>query len=361
LIVDDEPANIAVLADLLSDQYRILGANGGRRALSIAMAAPKPDLILLDVMMPETDGYQVLSSLKQADATRDIPVIFVTALSDMADERRGFALGAVDYITKPIRPEIVLARVAVQLELKSARDRLQDQNAWLDAELHRRARENSLIQDITLNALAELAESRDGETGHHIHRTQAHVEILAREAARNDRYAGQLSKAQQSLVVKASALHDIGKVGIPDRILLKPGPLTEKEFEAMKKHTRIGADTIAKAIDKSLLVHETQADYSALAFLQGARDIALHHHERWDGKGYPDGLAGEAIPLSARLMAVADVYDAMTSKRVYKPSLPHEEVVGHIRDNRGSQFDPDIVEAFCDNQEAFLSIHRQFS
>jgi putative two-component system response regulator len=326
--------------------------------------APRPDLILLDVMMPEMDGHTVLGHLRNNPNTRDIPVIFVTALSDESNEELGFELGAVDYITKPIKSAIVLARVRAHLELKQARDQLKDQNAWLEAEVARRMRDNLLIQDVSLCALAELAETRDTDTGNHIRRTQSFVEVLARQLQRDSRHAEELSETRLSLIVKATPLHDIGKIGIPDRILLKPGRLTPEEFEIMKTHSRIGAEAIGKAMEKAAAINHQSADHhctDALAFLDTARVIALSHHERWDGAGYPEGLAGTAIPLPARLMAVADVFDALASRRVYKPPMNVAEVAKYIHEQSGAQFDPDVVDAFLASQEEFSRISQRFS
>jgi putative two-component system response regulator len=359
MVIDDEPVNVRVLVDLLQPHYRIRAGSTGETALEILGKPPLPDLILLDVMMPEIDGYSLLKKLRLNPGYREIPVIFVTALQDETDEKHGFELGAADYITKPIRPAIVLARVAAQLELKDARDRLKNQNDWLESEVHRRMRENILIQDVTLAALAELAETRDSDTGLHIHRTQSYVETLTRHMSDHSRYAAQLGENHRHHIVKAAPLHDIGKVGIEDKILLKPGLLSDNEYDVMKKHTTIGGQTIGNAISKALRLYEDvdeEACDTSLAFLNTAQQIALYHHERWDGKGYPEGLKGENIPLGARFMALADVYDAMTSKRVYKPAMPHDEVVKHIKMNGGKQFDPDIVDAFIATEHEFSEI-----
>ena len=364
LIIDDEPENLNVLVTLLQPHYQVLAANSATNALNIVNKLSPPDLILLDVMMPDMDGYTLLKHLKQLPNTKNIPVIFVTALTEDTDEQTGLEMGAVDFICKPIRSTIVLLRIAIQLELKEARDILTDHNARLESEIQRRTFENSLIQEVTLNALAELAETRDTDTGHHIHRTQSYVEILARQMSRHPKYSSQLNEAQQKLIVKAAPLHDIGKVGIPDKILLKPGALSKEEYELMKKHTNIGANTISNAIDKALAFYERsekELTSTSLLFLNTARDIALYHHECWDGNGYPEKLMAEDIPLPARLMAIADVYDAMTTQRVYKSALPHDVTVQEIKNNSGSQFDPDIVEAFLASQEEFIKIRLSLS
>jgi len=352
LIVDDTPENLAVLGDLLQPHYRVKAASNGARALQIALSNPPPDLILLDVMMPEMDGYEVLHRLKVNPATQRIPVIFVTAMDSLDDERYGLELGAVDYITKPIRPSIVLARVRTQLELKRARDWLQDQNAFLEHEVNRRMHENQLTQDVFMRALASLAETRDNETGNHIRRTQGYVLQLARRMQTMPAYAKRLTNTAVDLLVKAAPLHDIGKVGIPDHILLKPGKLDPEEWAIMQTHASLGSDAIERAMQEI----ENQAPW---AFLHVAMDIAHSHHEKWDGSGYPDGLSGESIPLVARVMAVADVFDALISKRVYKPAMPMEQAVQIIVEGSGSHFEPGIVEAFlaCRNELEKIARH----
>ncbi|MDR2188837.1 MAG: two-component system response regulator [Azonexus sp.] len=347
LIVDDTPENLSVLGELLQRDYRVRAANSGRRAIQIANSQPRPDLILLDVMMPEMDGFAVLEKLHNEAATRDIPVIFVTAMDDTQDEEHGLTCGAVDYITKPIRPVIVLARVKAQLELKRARDILSDQNAYLEAEVARRMEENQLIQQISIRALARLAETRDPETGNHIRRTQEYVRVLATALRHHPRFAHYLDERTINALAQSAPLHDIGKVGIPDHILLKPGSLTPEEWAIMKTHTELGSRAIAEA--------EADAERK-VDFLDIAKEIALYHHEKWDGSGYPEGLAGDEIPISARLMALADVFDALISKRCYKPAFPPEDAHRIIVDGSGSHFDPDLVAAFVEHFPAFVHI-----
>lgn len=352
LIVDDEPANLAVLTRVLQPDYRVRAANSGERALQAAQSPPKPDLILLDVMMPGMDGYAVLGRLRELPQTRDIPVIFVTALDDEANEEHGLQLGAVDYIAKPIKPAIVRARVAAHMELKKARDQLTDENAWLEAEIARRMSENLVVQDASIHALAYLAETRDPETGNHIHRTQQYVHALAWELSDHPRFRNKLDPHAIWLLTKSAPLHDIGKVGIPDHILLKPGRLTVEEMEIMKTHAALGAEAIEKA---------ERAVARPLEFLAIAKEIAHWHHEKWDGSGYPDGLKGDAIPVPARLMALADVFDALINKRVYKPAMPPEEARAIILNGAGTHFDPDVVAAFEACYEDFVAIAQRYS
>lgn len=347
LVVDDTPQNLLLMTELLCDRYHVLVANGGPRALRLVATPPRPDLILLDIMMPEMDGYAVLEHLKTDPATRDIPVIFLTAKTEVEDETRGLALGAVDYITKPISPPIVLARVHTHLTLKASADFLRDKSDFLQAEVERRTREVRAIQDVTVLALASMAETRDNETGNHILRTQRYVHALATHLRTHPRFRAELPDDYIDLLFKSAPLHDIGKVGIPDSILLKPGKLTPEEFEIMKTHTTLGYEAIVRA-ERSLGM--------SLDFLRLAKEIALSHQEKWDGSGYPQGLRGDDIPLSARLMAVADVYDALISRRVYKPAYPHERACAILREGRGTHFDPDLADAFVRIHETFRAI-----
>jgi putative two-component system response regulator len=351
LIVDDTPDNITLLSGLLKNRYRIKVATQGERALKIAAMEPPPDLILLDIMMPGMDGYEVCQQLKANPHTADIPVIFLTAKAQVEDEEKGLKLGAVDYITKPISPPIVLARVATHLTLKNARQFLQDRNAYLEEEVQRRTREIVAIQDVTILAMASLAETRDNETGNHIRRTQHYVRALAKKLQTHPRFAQFLNDETIEWLFKSAPLHDIGKVGIPDRILLKPARFTPEEFEVMKTHTTLGRDAI--------LVAEKHLDLPH-SFLRIAREIAYSHQEKWDGSGYPEGLSGDDIPISARLMAVADVYDALISQRVYKEGMPHEQAAVIIREGRGAHFDPDVVDAFLEIAEEFQVIADRF-
>ena len=351
LIVDDSAENLAVLNGLLQPAFRVLAATSGQRALSVAAAAPPPDLILLDVMMPGLDGYQVFERLRADPATRDIPVIFITALDGKEAELRGLELGAVDYITKPIVPALVLARINTQLELKRARDWLKNQNAVLEAEVARRMAENDLTQRVSIRALAHLAETRDPETGNHILRTQAYVNRLATQLRAHPRFASTLDDRYIDLLTRSAPLHDIGKVGIPDHVLLKPGKLTPEEWEIMKTHAKMGSDAIERA---------EQDIEMPLDFLSVAKEIAHWHHEKWDGSGYPDGLAGEAIPVSARLMALADVFDALICARVYKPAFPFDKARDIIADGRGSHFDPVVSDAFVEGFAGFVAIAERY-
>ncbi|CAB1081796.1 Response regulator c-di-GMP phosphodiesterase, RpfG family [Olavius algarvensis Delta 1 endosymbiont] len=344
LMVDDNTTNLQLLHETLDGLgYKLLIAKNGPTALSIARKA-HPSLILLDIMMPEMDGYEVCRRLKADKNTSHIPVIFITALADDEDEAKGLGLGAVDYITKPINPELVRARVHNHLELKRHRDHLE----MLVAE---RTRRLALTQAVTIESLATLAEYRDPETGGHIKRTQNYVKALAVHLKDHQRFRAQLDDEAIDLLYMSAPLHDLGKVGVRDDVLLKPGRLTDDEFDEMKKHTIYGEEAL----------RITQQKLGEDSFLQYARDIAYTHQEKWDGSGYPRGLKGDEIPASGRLMALADVYDALISKRVYKPPFSHEKAVEIIVEGKGRHFDPDIVDAFLELENTFRNIALTFA
>jgi putative two-component system response regulator len=355
LIVDDTPDNIMLLSRLLKDRYNTKVANNGSLALQIAQSTPGLDLILLDVMMPGLDGYETCRQLKANPVTADIPVIFLTAKNQVEDEAMGLSLGAVDYIAKPISPPILFARVATQLTLLDARRQLQAHNENLEKLVQDRTAQLALMQEAIIMAMASLAETRDNkavEAGdNHIRRTQHYVRALALHLQRHPRFAAELTPDNIDLLYRSVPLHDIGKVGIPDRILLKPGLLDREEFEVMKLHAVYGRDTI-------MLVEKHIGGTNG--FLMFAREIAHSHQEKWDGSGYPDRLAGDQIPLSARLMAVADVYDALISRRVYKPAFTHRQALDVMRKGRGTHFDPDVLDAFFEIEGEFAAIAAEF-
>ena len=352
LVVDDTPGILSLMNSVLEDEYKVKIANGGEKALKIVASDSPPDLILLDIMMPGIDGYEVCRRLKRDPKTMNIPVIFFSGMSGADDEQKGLELGAVDYVSKPISVPIVLARVKNHLALSAMANFLRDQNGFLEREVAKRTREVMAIQDVTILALASLAETRDLETGKHIRRTQFYIKALAEKLHDHPRFAWFLTDANINTLFKSAPLHDIGKVGIPDRILLKPGRLDSDEFEIMKTHTTLGHD----AIERAETMLGTNVD-----FLSCAKPIALSHHEKWDGSGYPRGLAGNDIPIAARLMAVADVYDALISRRVYKVGMSHERAVEIMIENRGTHFDADIIDAFVEIQEEFRAIAQRFA
>ena len=351
LVVDDTPENLTMMSFLLKDRYKVKVANHGQKALRIAASEPQPDLILLDIMMPEMDGYEVCRQLQQDPQTRNIPIIFLTAKASVEDEEFGLGLGAVDYITKPISPPVVLARVKTHLSLKASADFLRSKSDYLEQEVAKRTREISAVQDVTILAMASLAETRDNETGNHIRRTQHYVKALAEALRQQPKFATVLDDHTIAMLFKSAPLHDIGKVGIPDRILLKPGRYEPEEFAIMQRHPLLGLQAIE---------HAEQSLGTSVDFLRVAKEIAYGHHEKWDGSGYPQGLVGEAIPLSARLMAVADVYDALISRRVYKERMPHQQAAEIIAQGRGSHFDPDVVDAFFQIEQTFVAIAQRY-
>jgi putative two-component system response regulator len=352
LIVDDAPENISIATEVLRDTYRIKVATNGTRGLFVAEGEDKPDLILLDIVMPDIDGYEVCRRLKANPATADIPVIFLTAQTSVEEETRGFELGAVDYIHKPFSPPIMRARVRTHLLAKEAKDFLNEQNEILERKVQQRTQELSAIQDVTIAAMASLAETRDNETGNHIRRTQHYVKALALKLKEHPRFRDFLTLETIELLFKSAPLHDIGKVGIPDAILLKPGKLTADEFELMKQHTTIGRDAIVAA--------EAGLDVEA-SFLRYAKEIAYSHQEKWNGTGYPLGIGADDIPISGRLMAIGDVYDALISRRVYKEPMTHEAAVEIITAGSGSHFDPDMVAAFLAIADEFYAISQRYA
>ncbi len=352
LVVDDSPENLELMGGLLGDLYRVKVANSGSRALKILEGELLPDLILLDVMMPEMSGWDVCRVIQSTKRLAHIAVIFLTAKTSPDDEKLGFDLGAVDYISKPINPATLLARVKTHLSLKRMSDVLRDRNLVLKDEIDKGVQEIRAIQETTIHAMASLAETRDNETGNHIRRTQNYVKTLAQTLSKHPRFSHYLTDEQIEMLYLSAPLHDIGKVGIPDHILLKPGRLDAAEFEIMKTHTTLGYQSILSASERLS---------GGSGFLTCAMEIALSHQEKWDGSGYPQGLSGDAIPISARLMAVADVYDALISERYYKKAFSHESAVGIILEGRGSHFDPDVVDAFKRIEGKFVEIATKFS
>lgn len=350
LIVEDERSYLKMLVELLRRDYRTYIAVNGLQALERAAENP-PDLIVLDIMMPGMDGFDVCRCLKGNPQTNPIPIIFLTGRSTIEDETRAFECGAVDFITKPICASTVLARVKTHVTLKKTLELLAHQNELLEQKVIERTREVSLTQDAAIYAMASLVEARDNETGGHVRRTQHYVRTLAEQLGKTPRYLGLFDAKTVELLYKSAPLHDIGKVAVPDRILKKLGVLTREEFEEMKKHPIHGRDAVLRA----------EKELGSNSFLRFAREIAYCHQEKWDGSGYPQGLKGEEIPISARLMALGDVYDALISKRVYKHACTHQEAVEYIINERGKHFDPEVVDAFLQSEGEFERIAGKFS
>ncbi|TGE32180.1 HD domain-containing phosphohydrolase [Desulfosporosinus sp. Sb-LF] len=349
MIVDDTEMNIVILVEALQDDYELIVAINGLEAIEL-LEEQKPDLILLDIMMPEMDGYDVLITIKKNPELTHIPVILLSAITDSDSKTKGFSLGAVDYVTKPVEIVEVKARVKTQLKFEEARLILETQNLLLEEKVKARTELLERTNSAAIYCLAALAETRDPETGEHIKRTQKYIRALALELQGKDEYSSVLTNEYIELLYKSAPLHDIGKVGVKDSILLKPGRLTEEEFEEMKKHTIYGGESLMVGIK------ELGED----SFLTLAKEIAITHHEKWDGTGYPRGLSKAEIPISGRLMALSDVYDALISKRVYKDAFTHDEARNIILEGRGTHFDPTIVDAFIMREAEFVGIMGKF-
>ena len=349
LAVDDIDINVMILEEILKEDYRVLTAHNGKEALELLRKAETlPKIILLDVQMPEMDGREMFEILKADKTLRRIPVIFITAENDSESEL--LAAGAVDFINKPFKEEIVKLRVKNQIALKNYSDSLEEMVAAKTAEVIKKTEEANAILDNTLQGLANVIEHRDLESGEHVKRTQLYVGALANYLIQSkSKYADEVIKMQPEIIVKSMALHDVGKIAIPDSILLKPGRLDPEEYDIMKTHTTRGKEIIEELgdIDNSL-------------YLKHCEDICYSHHERWDGKGYPQGLKGEEIPLAARLASLADVYDALVCARVYKAAMPYNEAVKIIVDGKGTQFDPVVTDALVAIQGEFQKIAQQY-
>jgi len=350
LIVDDTPANLRLLSGMLEEHgYGVRPVPNGPLALRAA-ASQTPDLILLDINMPEMDGYEVCEKLKNDPVLQRAPVIFISALDDTVDKVKAFGVGGVDYITKPFQIEEVLARVSTHLTIRRLQHELELHNATLEAKVAEQVKEISEAQLATIFALSKLAESRDDETGKHLERVQRYCRILATELSTMPAFAQTVTDAFIESIFNASPLHDIGKVAIPDAVLLKADRLTVEEFAVMKTHTTIGAATL----------EAVQAQYPSNALVAMGVEIARNHHEKWDGTGYPAGRSGLDIPLSARITAIADHYDALTSERCYKDAFSHERSIAIIADGEGTHFDPDIAPAFQRVAGQFDAVRGEF-
>ncbi len=351
LIVDDTLANIQVLSGMLKQQgYKVRPVLDGQTALKAAMNKA-PDLILLDISMPEMDGYEVCKRLKQDSALKQVPVIFISALTESLDKVKAFTVGGVDYITKPFQLEEVRVRVENHLRLARLQNELKEYSHNLEEKVIEQVNEISDSQLATILALAKLAEYRDEDTGRHIERIQYFCRELVTRMAEKPGYKDEITPLFIENIIHASPLHDIGKVGIPDTILLKPGKLNVAEFEVMKTHTLIGFE----------LLQSVRERYRRNSFINTGIEISRSHHERWDGNGYPDGLKGTDIPLSARILAVADVYDALRSKRPYKDGFDHEKSCELILAGKGTQFDPAIIDAFVELDKTFRWVYNELA
>ena len=353
LVVDDMPENIALMRRLLTPKgYTVAEAIGGAQALEMVASNP-PDVILLDLVMPEMNGFDVCDQLKRNLATRHIPIIIITGVAEHAANIRALEAGVDDFLTRPIDPVLLDARIRSSVKSKSLQDqvikyqkRLENDNVALEERVRLRTAQLERTQQVTMFSMARLAESRDPETGEHLDRMRRYVREIAIEMGTWLKYDSIIDSGFVETIFYSSPLHDIGKVGIPDGILLKPGKLTTDEFDIMKTHALLGGDTL-KAADE---------EAGGNSFLTMGRDIAYYHHEKWNGSGYPFGVSGESIPLPARIVALGDAYDAMTSRRPYKEPFPHEKTKAIILESGGIHFDPEVIEAFVARETKFMRI-----
>jgi len=357
LVVDDNEMNRDLLTRRLQRQgHEVLTAHDGLGALEV-LNSRRVDLVLLDIMMPNLDGYQVLEKMKADEYLADLPVIMITAVDELDSAVKCIEMGADDYLTKPFNAILLGARISASLEKhhlrrqeQKQRQQIEDLNLFLTARVRQQVAEIASAQIGAIFAMSKLAESRDPETGEHLDRMREYCRLLAQELSKQPKYTGYIDKNYIENIYSASPLHDIGKVGVPDAILSKPGRLTEEEWVIMKTHPIIGAETL-REVDK---------EHPGNAFIQTGIEIAASHHEKWDGSGYPYGLSGEEIPLSARILALGDVYDALTSKRCYKEAMPHSQAVDIIKEGEGKHFDPDVISAFLKINEEFVKIREYF-
>jgi putative two-component system response regulator len=335
LIVDDIEVNRVILEEILKEEYDTASAEDGKKAVSLVLSGEvKPSIVLLDIMMPEMDGYAVLETLKNNPSTKNIPVIFISAANAETNEGKGLEMGAVDDISKPVNVDIVKARVKTHLGLYHY-------SSSLEAKLV-----NSKAR--MLETMANFIEYRNFESGSHVKRTRELTRILANCLSINAELGCHVAEEDVNIMALAAPLHDVGKISIPDKVLLKPGKLTEEEFDTMKTHTTIGGEIITKMIDD-----DESSDEENRKYLQYCREIATYHHERWDGTGYPNGISGEDIPIAARILSLVDVYDALVSERVYKKAMTHEKAAEIISESAGTQFDAKVVDAFNLVEEKF--------
>lgn len=344
-LVDDSITNLTIGKNTLVEKFNVFTIPSGKKMFSM-LEKTKPDLILLDVEMPEMNGYDIIKILKINKKTNDIPVIFLTARSDTGSELEGLTLGAIDYIAKPFSPPLLLKRIEVHLLVEQQKIELEDFNKNLKEKVKEKTKTVLDLQNVILRTIAELVECRDDTTGGHIERTQNYLKILIDALLENDIYKNEILSWDIDFFLQSSQLHDVGKIAIKDSILNKPAKLTDDEFNEMKTHTSFGVEVIERI----------QKNAAESVFLEHAKIFAGTHHEKWDGSGYPDGLAGEQIPLQGRLMAIADVYDALISERPYKKPFSHKDAVEIISNGRGTHFDPVLVDVFVKYEKKFEEV-----
>ncbi|MDR2485458.1 MAG: response regulator [Treponema sp.] len=345
MLVDDNITNLTVGKNTLIEKYDVFTIPSGEKLFKM-LEKIIPDMILLDVEMPEMSGYDVIKVLKKQEKTANIPVIFLTAKNDDGSELQGLSLGAIDYITKPFSPPLLLKRIEVHLLVESQKRELKEYNTNLQNMVWEKTKEVVSLQNAILKTVAELVESRDSITGGHIERTETYLKILVHAMKAQNFHTEETSSWDNDILFQSAQLHDVGKIAIKDNILFKPGKLNDEEFEDMKKHTTFGVQVIKKI----------EASTSEQIFLEHAKIFAGTHHEKWDGTGYPEGLKGRSIPLQGRLMAIVDVYDALLSERPYKKAFTHEEAVNIIKGNSGTHFDPELVDLFLSVSDKFAAV-----
>ncbi len=360
-VIDDEEINHIILSGVLSSVYDIKSYKSSKHFLE-EYTHFAPDLILLDIVMPELDGYETIIEINKKFPDRKTPIMFLTAKNDNQDEAKGFQLGAADYITKPFVPIVLAERIKTHLKLVEIQNQLKQQNDSLNKQVEERISEYNLIQDLSLSIIADIVERRDKDTGNHIIRIQHFFKIIAEELKSNSIYSETLKDIDVQQLSKASILHDIGKVAIPDNILKKPGKLDSDEWIIMKKHCLYGKQVIDSALNRirdgaDILTYELN---NLINFFSSASDIALYHHERWDGTGYPTQLNQTHIPLSARIMAVVDVFDALAAKRVYKDSWSLDEILKYMDEQRNLQFDSVIIDALFSKMDVIKKIRDKY-
>ncbi len=349
LVVDDDSANLMIAQKILGKEFRMAAANSGTTALRY-LEKNKPALILLDINMPDMDGFETLEKVRQTEGMSAVPVIFLTAETNPETETRCFQVGAVDFVGKPFVAEVLLSRVRRTLELEKFRDHLEEVIKEQAAQIEEKTKRITEMQEQTIIGMANLIESRDGSTGAHVKNTQKYVRLLTDELRKRGLFPDVLTDEYAISVYKAAPLHDIGKIKIPDKILQKPARLTDDELTAMRKHAEYGEN----------IIEEILSSLSDVRHVEIATDLAMYHHERWDGLGYPKGLKGDEIPLCARIMAVADVFDALYSERCYKPPLrPIEKVLDILESGKGTQFDPTIVDVFLQMKPVIKQISEE--
>ena len=350
LIADDSQTDVAIIGSILSD-FELYYAYDGVEALEQLEKNPNIDILILDINMPRMNGFEVLERLKEDPVYKNLAVLILTNVDEIDNEMRGLDLGAVDYIRKPLNIRSLRKRVELQIKLKNARDALEQQNSILEKRVQERTRESVLTRDVTIHALVSLLEVRNIESSNHTKRTQLMMRALCAHLRTKPHFEPILTDSYSAELFDTTPLHDIGKVGIPDHILLKPDRLTTEEFEIMKKHTTYGVEALRCMGPES----------DSLSFIRTAAEIAGTHHEKYDGNGYPSGLAGKDIPLAGRLMAIIDVYDALVNKRVYKPAFTHEAALAMMESERGTHFDPELLDAFFEIQSEVMSIADSFA